>query len=300
MMTLSRLVALFRPLTGSINAAQICTSQMKHLLGLTMVKRGSFVETWQTILSNLGEVNLWTLTIGLCSLVLMLGLAKVNAKIKDKTKIPIPEQLVAVILATSLVYFAGLSEATTGNTWSKVDSTCLSPAGQAVDATDQAGCQDRNPVLILGDVPQGLPSIKVPDTRHWAELLHGAIVVTIIGFSLVIATGKTFAEKHGYEIDANQELLAIGAANVLGGCLQAYPASSSLSRSALANAVGSKTPAYVSATAICSSLPHGLNRPLLTELLGCKIVILARFDRLQTTVLKKFVRLGSSCWYYCC
>ena len=83
-----------------------------------------------------------------------------------------------------------------------------------------------------------------PDTSHWPELLHGSAVVTIVGFSLVIATGKTFAEKHGYEVDPNQELLAVGTANILGGLVCCYPASSSLSRSALANAAGAQTPAF--------------------------------------------------------
>jgi high affinity sulfate transporter 1 len=193
----------------------ICTSQMKHLLGLTMVPRGSFVSTWQVILSNIQQTNPVTLAIGVSSLALMLGIAKVNAKIKDRTKIPIPEQLIAVILFTSIVYFGQLDD----------------PQGD-------------HPVLILGEVPQGLPVPHVPDTRHWPELVHAAGVVTIIGFSLVIATGKTFAEKHGYEVDPNQELLALGMANFLGGMVCCYPASSSLSRSALANAVGAKTAAF--------------------------------------------------------
>jgi MFS superfamily sulfate permease-like transporter len=88
------------------------------------------------------------------------------------------------------------------------------------------------------------PHIIRPDTSHWPELLHGSAVVTIVGFSLVIATGKTFAEKHGYEVDPNQELLAVGTANILGGLVCCYPASSSLSRSALANAAGAQTPAF--------------------------------------------------------
>lgn len=193
----------------------ICTSQVKHLLGLTMVPRGSFIGTWQVIGSNLQHTNPVTLAISIASLALMLGIAKINTKIKDRTKIPIPEQLVAVILFTSIVYFGSLND----------------PAGG-------------HPVLILGEVPEGLPVPRVPDTSHWRELVHGSAVVTIIGFSLVIATGKTFAEKHGYEVDANQELLALGAANFLGGLVCCYPASSSLSRSALANAAGAKTAAF--------------------------------------------------------
>ena len=160
------------------------------------------------------ETNFVTLAIGVSSLVIMLGIAKINKKIKDRTKIPIPEQLIAVILFTSIVYFGNLND----------------PKGSAV--------------LILGEVPQGLPVPHIPDTKHWVDLIHAAGTVTIIGFSLVIATGKTFAEKHGYEVDPNQELLALGVANALGGCVCCYPASSSLSRSALANAVGAKTAAF--------------------------------------------------------
>ena len=71
--------------------------------------------------------------------------------------------------------------------------------------------------------------------------MEGAIVVAVVSIALCIATAKTFADKNGYEIDTNQELLALGIANLVGGVFQCYPAASSLSRSALAQTVGAKT-----------------------------------------------------------
>ena len=66
-------------------------------------------------------------------------------------------------------------------------------------------------------------------------------MVAAVSIALCIATAKTFAQKNGYEVDCNQELLALGIANLVGGMFQCYPAASSLSRSALAQTVGAKT-----------------------------------------------------------
>ena len=76
-----------------------------------------------------------------------------------------------------------------------------------------------------------MPSFSPPDTSHAAEMVEGSLVVAAVSIALCIATAKTFAAKNGYEIDTNQELLALGVANLCGGFFQCYPAAASLSRS---------------------------------------------------------------------
>ena len=99
---------------------------------------------------------------------------------KLKLKVAIPEQLVVVVLSTAAVWAFSL------------DTT--------------AG------VATLGKVPDGLPLPKLPSMTRLPELLEGALVVAVVSIALCIATAKTFAAKNGYEIQPNQELLALGAA----------------------------------------------------------------------------------------
>ena len=62
-------------------------------------------------------------------------------------------------------------------------------------------------VRTLGYVPSGLPSLYIPDVSSAPDIIEGAIVVAVVSIALCIATAKTFADKNGYEIDTNQELL---------------------------------------------------------------------------------------------
>ncbi|MDR7328959.1 SulP family inorganic anion transporter [Corynebacterium guangdongense] len=97
---------------------------------------------------------------------------------------------------------------------------------------------------MIGDVPRGLPEPRLPrlgDLDVWG-LLPYAVGIAIVGFSGNILAGRAFATgRSGEVIDANQELLALGAANVANGFLQGFPVSSSRSRTVIADAAGSRT-----------------------------------------------------------
>jgi SulP family sulfate permease len=113
---------------------------------------------------------------------------------------------------------------------------------------DQAG------IKTVGSVPRGLPPISIPDFAaiNLGTLLPAALGVTIVAYSDNIATGRAFAARHGQNIDARQEFLALGAANVAAGSLSGFPVSSSGSRTVLGDAMGSRTQLYslVAATVV--------------------------------------------------
>lgn len=95
---------------------------------------------------------------------------------------------------------------------------------------------------VVGQVPRGLPSPRVPglgDLDVWA-LLPYAVGIAVVGFSDNVLIARAFAAKH-QRIDANQELLALGTANLANGFLQGFPISCSGSRTVLGDAVGSRT-----------------------------------------------------------
>jgi SulP family sulfate permease len=96
---------------------------------------------------------------------------------------------------------------------------------------------------VVGVVPGGLhmPAIPEMDVTTMWRLLPGAAVIALVGLLEVMAVSKTIAAKTGQRLNLNQELIGQGVANFGGSFFQAFPASGSLSRSALSLYAGAKT-----------------------------------------------------------
>ena len=96
-------------------------------------------------------------------------------------------------------------------------------------------------VNLVGDVPPGLPSFSLPDLSLVRALLPGALGIALMSFTQTIASARAF-QRHGEpEPDANQELLALGLANIGGGLLQAMPSGGGTSQTAVNDQAGAKT-----------------------------------------------------------
>jgi MFS superfamily sulfate permease-like transporter len=100
-------------------------------------------------------------------------------------------------------------------------------------------------VVLVGEVPAGLPSLTMPTwsllTEYGSVIITGAIGVVLVGFSESLAAAKEYAAKHHYDIDSNQEMLAQGMANTASGLFQGINVSGSLSKSSLNDSSGAKT-----------------------------------------------------------
>ena len=101
-------------------------------------------------------------------------------------------------------------------------------------------------IQVVGGVSAGLPRPSVPDVSaaDLAGMLLPAVGVMVVAYTDNVLTGRAFAVRNGYRIDANQELLALGAANVAAGFGQTFPVSSSGSRTVIGEALGSRTQLY--------------------------------------------------------
>jgi len=101
-------------------------------------------------------------------------------------------------------------------------------------------------VALVGAVPVGLPVPQLPGVSgsDIADLLLPALGVAMVGYTDNVLTGRAFGARHGQRVDANQEWFALGGANIAAGLSQGFPVSSSGSRTALGDAVGSKTQLY--------------------------------------------------------
>ncbi|QBX55320.1 sulfate permease [Nocardioides seonyuensis] len=98
-------------------------------------------------------------------------------------------------------------------------------------------------VAVVGDIPEGLPTPALPHVTldDFVALLPVAAGILLVGFTDNVLTARSIAARHGYRIDPNQELLALGLTNLGAGVSQGFPVSSSASRTAVPAALGSRT-----------------------------------------------------------
>uniref|UniRef100_A0AAQ6IHX0 STAS domain-containing protein n=1 Tax=Anabas testudineus TaxID=64144 RepID=A0AAQ6IHX0_ANATE len=90
-------------------------------------------------------------------------------------------------------------------------------------------------------IPVDLSPPRVPDVSLFGEVIGDAFALAIVGYAICISLGKTFALKHGYKVDSNQELVALGLSNAVGGFFQCFSVCSSMSRSLIQETTGAKT-----------------------------------------------------------
>ncbi len=182
---------------GFTNAAAliIATSQMSKLFGVNVERAEHYYETIWRVTQAVFESTHWpTLAMAIISILIMWYLAKHYPRI--------PSVLIAVAFTTILSYLLNFSE--------------------------KGGA-------IVGFVPEGLPSMAFP-TIDWsvaAQLMSAAIVISLVGFMEAISIAKAMAARTRQRLDANQELLGQGVANVVSSFSQSYPVSGSFSRSAV-------------------------------------------------------------------
>lgn len=190
-------------ISGFTSAAAIIIglSQLKHLLGVKLAS-GKVHVVLGDALTRLSEIQPMTLGIGALTIAILMFFKRV--------KPAFPSALAVVLLGTLAVFFGGLH---------------------------QMG------VAIVGDVPAGFPAPGLPviDFEAMKALFPIALTISLVGFMESISVAKSFANRNKYEIDANQELIGLGAANIGGAFFQAYPVTGGFSRTAVNASAGAKT-----------------------------------------------------------
>jgi high affinity sulfate transporter 1 len=139
--------------------------------------------------------------------------------------------------------------------WPKIPGVLIAVVGATIvvgvfDLATVAG------VSVVGPLPQGLPSFQIPivSLADLSALAAGAIAITLVSFADTSVLSRTFALRGGYEVDENQELIALGAANVAAGLFQGFSISSSSSRTPVAESAGAKTQLTGVVGAVCIAL----------------------------------------------
>ncbi len=140
--------------------------------------------------------------------------------------------------------------------------------------------QDRG-VAVVGAMPTGLPAPSLPSVGpgDLGSLVLPALGVVLVGYSDSITTARAFAHRRHEQVDANTELLALGAANLGSGLSSGFPVSSSASRTALGAVSGSRTQLHSLVTAGCVVVVLAFLAPLLayfpTAALGALVIYAA-------------------------
>jgi sulfate permease, SulP family len=98
-------------------------------------------------------------------------------------------------------------------------------------------------VAVVGSVPSGLPSVGIPDIAAGdaLALVGAAAGMVLVIYSESLGAARTFAEKHGYDIDPNQELIALGVANTGSGLISGLAGGGSLSQTAVNEEAGARS-----------------------------------------------------------
>jgi MFS superfamily sulfate permease-like transporter len=153
---------------------------------------------------------------------------------------------------------------------------------------------DRNGIKVIGDIPGGLPIPGLPDipAAELATLLIPAAGIAIVAFSDNVLTARTFAARHGQRIDANAELRALGVCNVGTGLLHGFPVSSSGSRTALGDALGSRTQLYSVVTLVFVLVVMVAGRGVLSNFPMAALGALVVYAALRLVDVPEFKRLA--------
>jgi len=99
-------------------------------------------------------------------------------------------------------------------------------------------------IEVVGEIPAQLPSLSIPEWPGWdimSDVIVGALAVIVVAFAESFAAAKTYASKFGYQVDANQEMIGLGAANLGAGLSGGFVVDGSLSKTAAGVGAGQKT-----------------------------------------------------------
>ena len=152
---------------------------------------------------------------------------------------------------------------------------------------------------VIGDVPKGLPAFSVPkiDLSVMLHLFPYAAIISLLGFMEAISIAKAIASKTGQRIDANQELIGQGVANILGAIAKSYPASGSFSRSAVNLQAGAVTGMSSVFTSIAVVIALMFFTPLLYHLPQSVLAAVIMMAVIGLINVSGFIHAWKAQWY---
>ena len=149
-------------------------------------------------------------------------------------------------------------------------------------------------VAVVGALPFALPTVGLPalsSLGSWA-LLTTALAIAVVGFTDNVLTARAFGDRHGDRINARQELLALGAANIAAGVVHGFPVSSSGSRTAIVDAVGGRSRWSGLVTLGAALILVVALRPVLARFPDAALAAVVIYAGLRLIDVKEFARIA--------
>ncbi|NXT76093.1 S26A6 protein, partial [Zapornia atra] len=190
-------------------SVHVLVSQLKNVFGVSLGEHSgplSLFKTFIEICQKLPQTNVGTLVTAIIAMVAILIVKELNHKFAAKLPMPIPIELITIIVSTGISYGVNLNA--------------------------------KFGISVVGNIPSGLKPPVVPNFSYFGQVVGNAFAIAVVGYAICISLGKIFALKHGYKVDSNQELIALGFSNFLGGFFQCFAISCSMSRSLVQESTG--------------------------------------------------------------
>lgn len=155
-----------------------------------------------SVFRDLADANVWTIAVGVATIVVVLALRRLGPQV--------PSYLVAMTVATVMVVLLDLRS---------------------------------EGVAVVGVIERGLPAVGLPNIviGDIPSLIGPAAAIALLMYADSMLTERSLANENDYEVDANQEFFALGAANIGSGLFGGFPANGSQSRSVVNDAAGART-----------------------------------------------------------
>lgn len=203
-------------------AIHIASSQVPKTLGVRVKAfsgPGKLILMYVDLFKNIKETNVAEVIIAIvCIIILLFVKLIVNERYKEKMKIPIPIDLIVVIIGTLISHFAKFS--------------------QIFD------------VKVVGPIPSGFQPPVIPSFGSVGNFASEAFVMAILSLAMSISLAKLCANKHGKPIDSNQELIAYGISNIVSSFFFSFPSATAPPRTMILSSLGARTTLNAIATTV--------------------------------------------------
>ncbi|XP_068015540.1 solute carrier family 26 member 9 [Melanerpes formicivorus] len=235
---------------GFMTAAglQILISVLKYVFGLTVPSYTgplAIVYTFIDICKGLPQTNVASLVYALVSAVLLMIVKELNLKYMKRIRMPIPMEIIIVIVATAI--------------------------------SGSFGMPEKYGMPVVGKISMGFPAPTLPLVPKWKDMIGTAFSLAIVSYVINLAMGRTLAAKHGYDVDPNQEMLALGCSNFFGSFFKIHVICCALSVTLAVDGAGGKSQVasfFVALVVMVTMLALGIYlEPLPKSVLGALIAV---------------------------
>uniref|UniRef100_A0A8C8RMI7 Sulfate transporter n=1 Tax=Pelusios castaneus TaxID=367368 RepID=A0A8C8RMI7_9SAUR len=190
----------------------ILTAQVKYLIGIKIPRsqgHGIVLTTWINIFQNISQANLCDVITSAICIAVLVAAKELGERYKHKLKIPLPTELVVIVVATMVSHYGNLNEVYASS--------------------------------VSGAIPTGFIPPQLPNFNLMYRVAADAVPLAIVGFAFTISLSEMFAKKYAYTVRANQEMFAIGFCNIIPSFFHCFATSAALAKTLVKSSTGCQT-----------------------------------------------------------